>query len=116
MFSFNEGLIDRAIASALSDLVDVLSAEANALMTENRWDWPNVTHRKNGEIVTSPRNIYDTGELFKSQRSWSTGDNAEILYDCDYAAEVHADRPWLETAAIETDIEAVFAKSLRKNL
>ena len=113
---FDERLLDRAIAVALGDLVDVLSKEANTLMTENRWDWPNTTYRQNGEIVSSPRNIYDTGELFESQRSWSTGDRAEIFYDCDYAAEVHADRPWLETAVNESNVEEIFAKSLRKYL
>lgn len=34
-----------------------------------KWEWDRTTYRKNGEIVDSPRNIIDTGELLDSQ-SW----------------------------------------------
>ena len=31
------------------------------------WNWPNVTRRRNGQTVSSPRDIVDTGELLRSQ-------------------------------------------------
>lgn len=31
-----------------------------------RWDWPNETRRKNKQVVDSPRDIYDLGELYDS--------------------------------------------------
>lgn len=31
------------------------------------FEWPNVTIRKNGSVVTSPRNIVDTGAFIASQ-------------------------------------------------
>jgi hypothetical protein len=34
----------------------------------DRWLYPNETRRKNGEVVTSPRDIYDLGELYDSGR------------------------------------------------
>ena len=108
--------LDRAIAGALHGLTEAIGDQADILMTEQRWYWPRRTYRSNGEIAYSPRDIYDTGELFNSQRSWSDGDSGEIFYDCDYAADVHADRPWLETAMHEVDVERVFAKGLRKSL
>jgi len=30
------------------------------------WDWDNETRRKNGEVVFSPRDIYDLGTLYES--------------------------------------------------
>jgi hypothetical protein len=32
----------------------------------DRWDWPNETRRKNKQVVDSPRDIYDLGELYDS--------------------------------------------------
>jgi hypothetical protein len=32
----------------------------------SRWDYDNETRRKNGEVVNSPRDIYDLGELYQS--------------------------------------------------
>lgn len=110
------GRLDRAIGDALYGLVEEIGEQADTLMTEERWYWPRKTYRANGEIAYSPRDIYDTGELFNSQRSYSDGNQGEIFYDCDYAADVHIDRPWLETAMHETNIEKVFAKRLKRGL
>jgi hypothetical protein len=32
----------------------------------DEWEWPGETRRKNGEVVDSPRDIYDLGDLYKS--------------------------------------------------
>lgn len=34
----------------------------------DRWDWSGETRRKNGEIVDSPRDIYDLGNLYRSKQ------------------------------------------------
>ena len=112
----NEDLLDRAIGNALHGLTKAIAEQASVAMTEERWKWPRKTYRSNGEIAYSPRDIYDTGELFNSQRFYSDGEDGEIFYDCDYSADVHADRPWLETAMHEVDVERVFAKALGKSL
>lgn len=31
------------------------------------WDWDRTTKRKSGQVVTTPRDIVDTGELLRSQ-------------------------------------------------
>jgi hypothetical protein len=33
----------------------------------DRWDWSGETRRKNGEVVDSPRDIYDLGALYRSK-------------------------------------------------
>ena len=35
---------------------------------EDKWPYDGETERKNGEIVTSPRNIFDLGDLYRSGR------------------------------------------------
>ena len=37
-------------------------------IASNIWEWPNMTYRKSGEVVFSPRNIVDTGALKNSFR------------------------------------------------
>lgn len=36
-------------------------------IVNQRYEWPNVTLRSNGQVVSSPRNIVDTGQLKLSQ-------------------------------------------------
>ena len=33
---------------------------------DEKWDYPGETRRKNGEVVESPRDIYDLGDLYRS--------------------------------------------------
>lgn len=35
---------------------------------EDKWPYDGETRRKNGELATSPRNIFDLGELYRSGR------------------------------------------------
>jgi hypothetical protein len=35
---------------------------------EDKWPYNGETERKNGEVVTSPRNIFDLGDLYRSGR------------------------------------------------
>ncbi len=32
----------------------------------DQWEWPGETRRRNGEVVDSPRDIYDLGDLYES--------------------------------------------------
>jgi hypothetical protein len=41
---------------------------AQQYLTDQIWDWPRATARKNGEVVTSPRDIVDTGALRDSYK------------------------------------------------
>ena len=35
---------------------------------DDKWPYPGETKRKNGDVITSPRDIYDLGDLYKSGR------------------------------------------------
>jgi hypothetical protein len=45
-----------------------LDSEFADKISSIEYDWPNTTRRRNGQVVTSPRDIIDTGELDSSQR------------------------------------------------
>jgi hypothetical protein len=56
---------------------------------EDKWPYDGETVRKNGETVTSPRNIFDLGELYRSGRdSFSiTQDGKDITASWDWDAK-----------------------------
>lgn len=113
----NTAQLDAAIQSALLETLKVVGHNADRAMTDDRWDWPNTTHRRNGSVVGSPRDIVDTGDLYRSRSVPEvSGRKGTIDYNCDYADEVHALRPWLTTALEETDVKKVFADVLRRLL
>ena len=62
-------------------------------LESNSWIWPGSTLRVNGTTVSSPRNIYDTGSLYASQRlkisHQVTQSKLTITYDSPYANLVH---------------------------
>lgn len=60
----------------------ILTAYGQALGTQLReeiqtdqFTWPRTTRRRNGRTVTSPRDIYDTGDFYRSQTLTSDGRN-----------------------------------------
>lgn len=62
--SFNAtGNFDRAFVETATELHDAMKE----LILDERWEWDRPTRRHNGQIVESPRDIYDTGNLYRSQ-------------------------------------------------
>jgi hypothetical protein len=107
--------LDKVIESALLQTLNAVAHNADRAMTDDRWDWPNTTHRRNGSVVGSPRDIVDTGDLYRSRSTPVVkGSQGTITYNCEYADDVHALRPWLATALEETDVTKVFAEALRR--
>lgn len=56
--------LDLAFEMAATALFD----EFHDAIIDPIWDWPTTTYRLNGEIVRpGPRDIFDTGDLYRSQ-------------------------------------------------
>ena len=60
---FDESGID-SIVKAIAEQFDHQCREA---IEATMWQWDRVTHRSNGQVVGSPRDIVDTGALRDSQ-------------------------------------------------
>lgn len=91
----------------------------------NKWPYDNETRRRNGEVVTSPRDIYDLGALYDSGReSFSiTQGNRDVTASWNWDAQnssgrayawyVHeglgtniAPRPWTDELQVPSKFEA----------
>lgn len=68
--AFQEGyLVARGdISQAFNATAEALSELFQYMIEDERWEWDRPTLRSNGAIVTSPRDIVDTGALKRSQR------------------------------------------------
>ena len=79
----------KASAYVQRDLKEAL----NNAVESTTWQWNAVTKRQNGQTVSSPRDIVDTGALRRSlsiaEKNLKTKTTLEIKYSVPYAALVH---------------------------
>ena len=109
--------LNRAIASSFDATVDAIAQQSDTEIETSKWAWTGTTQRRNGQIVGSPRDIVDTGELLNSQQVTLYSDTEALIeYTADHASIVHRDRPFLETALEEADFAAIMAEELRDRL
>jgi hypothetical protein len=104
--------------------MDWADADFDQQMASEKWDWPNETRRKNGQIVNSPRDIIDTGALLQSKRREQISNSVvEFIWDDEVAEGVHDGmvsksnkrlpaRPWTEPTLDE--IEGITESMLRQ--
>jgi hypothetical protein len=65
---FREAWIDNEdLDDTFRDFAQLMFNEFHVSMADEKWNWPTITQRKNGEAVGSPRSIIDTQELYNSQ-------------------------------------------------
>lgn len=90
--AINSALTSGMIKAAAYVEKDLKIALDNA-MSSSTWDWPRTTLRSNGRLVSSPRDIVDTGALKRSlsiqQKNLKTKTSLTIKYNTPYAALAH---------------------------
>lgn len=125
----NSQKLKGAVARAFDQTVDALSESFDDAITDDRYPWPRETQRRNGETVSSPRDIVDTGELLESKvisRS-STENAAEFEWTAPHAIHAHEGatlasgtelpaRPWTEVGLELADPKKAFERELKKQL
>lgn len=105
---------EKQITAAFKQSVKVVEEQAHTEVKSPKWSHPRQTKRKNGDIVSSPRDIVDSGELDRSLYSEVQGISGEVGAKADYAALVHEgytttggndvpSKPFLKTAFTEAD-------------
>jgi hypothetical protein len=64
----NAKAIEEALVKAFETWVeeDINDAHWSDQFQDDQWDYDGETQRKNGQVVTSPRDIYDLGLLYQS--------------------------------------------------
>ena len=119
--------LNSAINKAFDVSVDALGLSFQNAIASDRWEWPRETLRQNGDLVSSPRDIYDTGELYDSLVISRTGNAAEYTWESDHAAIAHDGattkngtelpaRPWTKVGLEECDAAGVMQQQLNKLL
>jgi hypothetical protein len=119
--------LNGAIDKAFKETVEAYGDECKSAIESPIWEWTDkITHRENGEIVGSPRNSVDMGDLINSQQEPEfDGDKATIEWTSDHAGTVHEGyvdqsiypaRPWTEEAARNTDFEGIMGEVLKREL
>lgn len=129
--SFNEA--DRAIFEAFVETNQELHQEIVAAFEQSVYDWDGtITYRANGQIVDSPRDIKDTGELQESQQApeirvsqgeilgehVNTADHAHDVY-FGYETDSGKSKPgrdWIGEALTNINLEDRMAENLRNRL
>ena len=109
----NWEVAENLIQANFQAVVELFEQEQISQIEEQKWGWPNDTHRRNGSIVGSPRDIVDTGELRDSLKVEHISFSETLYsYQCDHAIIVHEGatlasgtvipaRPWVDAAAAE---------------
>ena len=121
-------VIDDIINDAFATLCDEFSQEQIGQLESVKWGWDGITHRKSGQVVGSPRDIVDTGELRDSlSLGMESPTECVYSYDAPHAAIVHEGaklnngkdipaRPWIESAISEYDLVENLARLIEDKL
>lgn len=91
--NLNWSRIRRAVETAAVRTANNYGPVVDAAMSSPVWPWPNRTVRSSGQIVTSPRDVVDTGALRDSRQpakfhTNSSGVTIEIDWTAAHAVEV----------------------------
>jgi hypothetical protein len=68
--NWNPGIIRTKLAGIMREYRPVLAEQLKTEIKTSQFNSPNITRRKNGSTVGSPRNIVDTGAFLASQRDF----------------------------------------------
>ena len=121
-------MVDQLIDNAFEDVILDVAQEQLDLLEENIWDWPRDTKRENGEIVGSPRDIIDRGELKESFELIEDSPHEwRYFYGAAHADKVHNGaylsngtelpaRPWIDEAVENISPYDRFGEILREEL
>jgi hypothetical protein len=119
--NINLSRVNQKISNAFERTSDRFSDVLQEMITSVIWDWNNVTYRRNGDVVFTPRDIVDLGGLRDSQSlEFPTDLKANFSYSVVYAIAVHEGyitkkgnyipgRPWTEEATRRFDFVATFS-------
>lgn len=125
--NIDQSKLNSIINRAFDVAVEAQGEAFQKALVDDRWEWPRETRRHNSDLVGSPRDIYDTGELYDSLVISRTLGAAEYTWEADYATIVHDGattkngtelpaRPWTKVGLEECDAVGIMQQQLDKLL
>ena len=119
--------LGKQVNKALDAYAKALDPVLDKQFTDEKWNWPRRTLRRNGRWAETTRDIVDTGELMRSKIGPIKGQgNAYIgtrrwIWNSPYAEAVkngtgtgHVPRDWIKAALKELPFEAFVARFLKR--
>lgn len=92
---------------SFDEMVGEFAQEINFQIEDTKWTWPRETVRKNGSVVSSPRDIVDKGELKNSQFIEDVSDTYKVVgYTAEHAPLVHEGYEIERSDGTVTDVPA----------
>ena len=116
---------DKAVGDALAATVAEFEQALISAISEAVYFWPGETRRQNGQTVSSPRDIIDSGAFLRSQRATRISLRRwEIAWEVAYAVIIllgfqgvagnsQPGRDWIAYALSNIDLAKVFSEELR---
>jgi len=128
---FKFKLDNEALGKQANKALDAYAKELDVILdrqfTDEKWNWPRTTRRRNGTIAQTTRDIIDTGALRDSKIGPTKGQgnaysgSRKWIWDIYYAEAVlngtgtgHVPRNWVKAALQELPFEAYIARFLKK--
>lgn len=108
----NAHLIEEALVKAFEIWAseDINDAYWDDQFKEEKWKYDGATERKNGLVVTSPRDIYDIGELYRSGiesfRFSQTANEAKASWHWDAKNNSGNEYAWYVHEGVGTNVTA----------
>lgn len=94
-FTLNKSGLRSLLTGAVEKQANQLNDEFRNTLDSPIFSWNSTTYRRNGEVVTDPRNAIDTRKLLESADVHRVNDyHFQIVWGVDYSANVlgnHAD-------------------------
>jgi hypothetical protein len=121
MYKSHSDRFKSKVQHAFHNTADRFGGEMTKAIDSKIYHWGNRTRRKSGELVYTPRNIVDTGNLRNRRIDISSIDRREYIYLADYASDVlngyideygnpKPPRNWVRVAVNSHDWAAVFGE------
>lgn len=123
----DRGKLNGVINRAFDKTTDRVSEAMDNAITDDIYDFPRETKRRNKTIVSSPRDIVDLGNLLDSKVVARSSNSAELSWNVDYALGVHdgyttktgkdvPPRKWTEKGIEEADPITFFGEALGREM
>lgn len=117
------GVVNRAFDKTVGRVSEAMD---NAI-TDDIYDFPRETKRRNNTVVNSPRDLVDLGNLLDSKAIARSANAAEFSWNVDYSLGVHEGyttktgkdvpaRKWTEKGIEEADPITFFGDALGREL
>lgn len=120
MYKSNRKKLNSRLQQAFHNTATHFGDALNDAIEADIYEWDNITHRKSGEIVGTPRNVVDTGYLKNTRYDVSRLNSRDYIYPAKYAQDALEEHltsngeNWVKVAVESEDWAGVYRQEWQK--